>query len=396
MNRPLPLEGALPEPASRSRLAIAGKGFRPFFFGASVFAALIVPLWLLIMNGTVVPGAYLDTISWHAHEMIFGYTAAVIAGFLLTAVANWTQRETLIGPPLLALAALWVFGRVVMVMPNAFPRGLVAAVDLAFLPALAIVLARPLIATRNRRNFVMLAVLSVLAAANLAVHLEALGVARPGMARHAIHVAIDVVVFLMLVIAGRILPMFTRNATQVKTIVSSPTLDRLTAVAAAALIVVDLAWPDTLAANVAACAVAFVATVRAARWGTRHALRQPLLWILHAGYWWIPIGLVLRAVSVAGAMHALTVGAIGALTVGMMARVSLGHTGRKLAPSHLTVAAFAAISLAAVARVFLPLVTPHYFVALTVAGGLWTLTFVLYLTTYTPYLFTPRPDGKAG
>jgi uncharacterized protein involved in response to NO len=383
----LPLHGVLSEPASRPRFALAGKGFRPFFFGASVFAALIVPLWLLVLGGVVAPGRYLEPVAWHAHEMIFGYATAVIAGFLLTAVASWTQRETLTGGPLLALAGLWAVGRLAMLFAGALPGGLVAAIDLAFLPVLGVVLARPLIAAENRRNFVMLAILAVLTAANTAVHLEALRILGAGAARHAMRVGLDVIVLLMLVIAGRIVPMFTRNATKIMTITAIPWLDRLTALCAALLIAGDIALPDSRPTNGTAGLLAIVATARAAKWGTRHTLGHPLLWILHAGYLWIPIGLAMRAFSMPHAMHALTVGAIGGLTIGMMARVALGHTGRNLDPSKIIVAAFLVITAAAAARVY---------GAFFVAGGLWTLAFLLYLATFTPYLFTARPDGKAG
>jgi uncharacterized protein involved in response to NO len=395
MNRLLSLHGGVPAPSRPIRFALAQKGFRPFFLFPSVFATLIVQLWLLVLSVVVAPGPYLDLVAWHAHEMVFGYAVAVIAGFLLTAVANWTQRETLTGTPLLALAALWAFGRVAMLAPALFPRGLVAAIDLAFLPLLALALARPLVATGNRRNFVMIAILAVLSAANLAVHLEALGVLAPGAARHASLVGVDVIVFLMLVIAGRILPMFTRNTTKA-TAPSSPLLERLTVAGGIVLVAVDAVRGDSGASRVAAGALGVIAIARAARWATPHTLRHPLLWILHAGYAWIPIGLLLRATSMPSALHALTAGAIGSLTIGMMARVTLGHTGRPLAASSATAWSFAAITGAALARVAGPLVTTRYHDVLTCAGILWTAAFVLYLAGNAAALVAPRVDGKAG
>jgi uncharacterized protein involved in response to NO len=404
MQRPLTVHGAMPEPTTRSRPAIAAKGFRPFFFLASAFAALIVPLWLLIVNGVLAPRAYLDPSSWHAHEMIFGYTVAVIAGFLLTAVGNWTQRETIVGAPLLALAGLWTLGRVAMAVAPALPRGLAALVDLAFLPALALVLARPLIATQSRRNFVMLAVIAALFATNVAVHLDALGILPPGTARRASLVAIDVVVFLILVIAGRVVPMFTRNATGVTTISSSVPLERATVLASAALVVIDVARPETTLAGVAAGAVAIIAIARAVRWGALYTARHPLLWILHVGYAWIPIGLAMRALPLVGApvassfaTHALTVGAIAAITLGMMSRVTLGHTGRPLVASRLAVASFVLVTTAALARVIVPLVYPAWYGAsLLVSGAAWSVAFALYVVGDVSILFAPRPDGKPG
>jgi uncharacterized protein involved in response to NO len=394
----------MPEPSSRPRWALAAKGFRPFFLLAAVFASAIVPLWILVVAGVLRLGGYLDATSWHAHEMVFGYAVAVLAGFLLTAVGNWTQRETIVGTPLLALSALWGLGRVTMVFAGALPRELPALIDLAFLPALILVLARPLVAARNRHNFIMLGVLGALFAANVIFHLNALGVMASGAARHACLVAINVVLLVILVISGRVFPMFTRNATGVTSIRSSLSLDVLTIGGMAILTVLDVLVPESAGTAGAAGAVGVLAIVRAARWGTRHTARQPLVWILHAGYGWLALGLLLRALAgfdraVPGSLatHALTVGAIGSLTLGMMARVSLGHTGRALVASRPIVCAFGAITAAAFARAIVPLFAPGwYFAALVAAAGLWTLAFVLYLVSYVPVLLMPRVDGKPG
>lgn len=391
-------------PAERRPWPIAAKGFRPFFLLSALFATLILPSWLLTLEGRLHVGAYLDPVYWHAHEMIFGFAAAVIAGFLLTAVGNWTKRETLVGPPLLALAALWVAGRVVLTGPQVLPGWLIAVVDLAFLPALMIAIARPLIATRNTRNLVMLGILAALFAANLLVHLDVLGVL-PGWRRRGCVLGLEVVVLVILVIAGRTFPMFTRNATDVASIGSSPWLDRLSVGAMAALIVLDLVMPEHAITAGWAAGVGVITLARTWHWGARHTWRTPLLWILHVGYLWIPIGLVLRALAAFTtmvppqvAMHALTVGAIGSLTLGMMARVALGHTGRLLAPSRLIVAAFVLITCASLVRVFGPLVAgmTSYRPTLFLAGSLWTAAFLLFLLTYVPILVVRRVDGKPG
>jgi len=404
MRRSLALQGDRVGPASPPRFAVASKGFRPFFLLAAVFAPSIVPFWILIVTGVVRPINYLDPASWHAHEMVFGYTTAVLAGFLLTAVGNWTQRETLVGAPLLALSGLWMLGRVAMLLAGALPRSLVAVVDLAFLPALIVALARPLVAASNRRNFVMLAVLGALSLANLFVHLEALGLAPPGTARHACLVGIDIVALVILIIAGRVFPMFTRNATGVEAIRSVPSLDVLAVVAMVILTVLDVVALQAAATSVVAGVVGVLAIARAARWGTRHAFAHALLWILHAGYAWLVLGLLLRSVTLLApaipaslATHALTVGAIGSLTLGMMARVALGHTGRPLAVPRSVAWAFGAISVAAVARVLVPLVAPAWTLpALVAAAALWSAAFVLYVRSYTPLLTSPRVDGKPG
>jgi uncharacterized protein involved in response to NO len=403
MQRSLLLHGEVPQPDSRPRFALARKGFRPFFLLAALFGATIVPEWLLVLGGFVHPSAYLPPPLWHAHEMVFGFTVAVIAGFLLTAVGNWTQRETLVGAPLLALAALWVTGRVCILFAGELPRGVPAAVDLSFLPLLVVALARPLVAARNRRNFVMLLVLAALFAANLVVHLAALGAVSGESARTACLAAIDVVVVVILLIAGRVFPMFTRNATGSTDIRSHPRLDVLTVVGMASLTVVDAVAPGTVVSALLAGVVGALAIARAWGWKTRRVARHPLLWILHAGYAWLCVGLLLRAAAPLQtlppslATHALTVGAIGSLTLGMMARVALGHTGRPLVVPRSMVAAFVFMTAAAAVRVVGPLLGPEsYFVTLLLAGAFWTAAFLVFLAVYFPVLTSPRADGKAG
>jgi uncharacterized protein involved in response to NO len=403
VQRSLPMRGAVPEPGVRPRHPISAKGFRPFFLFAAVFASLIVPVWLLVMSGVLREDAYLVPLVWHAHEMVFGFATAVLAGFLLTAVGNWTQRETLVGPPLMGLACLWAAGRLAMLLAGALPRAVPAVVDLAFLPALALALARPLIAARNGRNFVMLAVIGALFVANLDVHLDALGIAFRGSGRHACLVAVDILVLLILVIAGRVFPMFTRNATGDETVRSSRLLDISSVLGMGALTVVDVVTPDGVVAAVASGAVGVLAGARAWGWRSRRVLSHPLLWILHLGYAWVPAGLLLRAASAwttipgSAATHALTAGAIGSLTLGMMARVALGHTGRPLvAPRGMSIA-FAAVTMAAVVRVVLPLVLRGpYYAELVLSGAMWTAAFLIFVAVYAPILSRPRIDGKAG
>jgi uncharacterized protein involved in response to NO len=371
---------------------------------AAAFASAIVPLWILVLAGNAQPRGYFAPAVWHAHEMVFGFAVAVIAGFLLTAVGNWTKRETLVGTPLLALAALWVAGRFAVYFAGVLPRGLPALLDLAFLPVLTVVLLRPLIAARNSHALHMPVVLVALFAANAVAHLEPLGLVATGAGRHACLVAVDIVVFVILAIAGRVFPMFTRNATGVDSIRSSGTLERLTIVAMAVLAILDAFLPASLVAAAASAGVSLLAVARAWHWRTARVVHHPLLWILHVGYAWVPLGLLLRAVAAFDprvpsslATHALTVGAIGSLTLGMMARVSLGHTGRPLVASRAMAWAFGAITMAACARVLGPVVFPSgYFLTLVAAGGLWTAAFLITLVVYAPILWQPRIDGRAG
>lgn len=385
------------------------KGFRPFFLAAAMFAALIVPLWLLTFGGhAAVSGAYFGAQLWHAHEMVFGFASAVIAGFLLTAVGNWTGRETAVGAPLLALVLIWLLGRIAVSFPTPLPRGVPALLDLAFLPSLALVLARPLVAAGNRRNYVMLGVLGALWLANVAMHVDALGytsLTGTGLARRAVLVAVDVVVFVVAVMAGRIFPMFTRNGTGAQNIRNVPALDRAALVALAFVTLFDAAWPESRAAALISAVAAVLSIARALHWGTRHAMRVPLLWILHLGYAFLPLGLLFKAAALSGlvgaapslATHALTVGVIGLTTLGMMARVALGHSGRPLAPPRSAVIAFVLVAAAAFVRVFAPLAfRAHYVETVTAAGTMWALGFTLYAIAYAPILMRARIDGKSG
>jgi uncharacterized protein involved in response to NO len=398
----LPQESPLRK--TKPSLALANKGFRPFFLLAAVFAIAIVPLWLLVLNGTLATTAYLDGGSWHAHEMIFGFVAAVVAGFLLTAVGNWTQRETAVGGPLLALAGLWLAGRVAMALSSWLPPLLTAFVDSAFLPALLVVLARPIVAAKNRRNFVVLAIVAAFSLVNVIMHLAALDVVPAGSARQASLVGVDLVLLLITVIAGRVLPMFTRNATGVASIRSVPWLDALTIGAMVGVTLLDTFAPAKPAGAVLSGVAGVLAASRAVHWGMRHSFKQPLVWILHVGIAWLVMGLTLRGVvelsgvgAASLATHALTVGAIGSLTLGMMARVALGHTGRVLVAAPAITMAFIAINLAASARVLMPFLVPHwYFATLVAAGVLWVIAFGAFLMVYAPILLRPRFDGKPG
>ncbi len=404
MGRALALQSELRRPRAQRRLPFAAKGFRPFFALAALYAVLIVPLWLAIVASAAAPRGYFDPLSWHAHEMLFGYAVAVIAGFLLTAVGNWTGRETLVGAPLLALAALWVLGRVAMVFAPRLPSGAAAAVDLAFLPVLIAALGVPLLATKNRRNLVLLALLALLFLMNLGMHLDGLGKLPAGFAHRPRAAALDLVVLVILLIAGRVFPMFTRNATGNHAIRSHASLDAATVIAMLAVVALDLLAADWRVASSLAGIVGLLAAARATHWGARQSRREPLLWVLHAGYAWIVVGLVLRALSVATpalpaslATHAITIGGVGTLTLGMMARVSLGHSGRPLVAPRAIRWAFAATLCAALARVVLPLVAPaHYMLSLMTAGALWVFAFAAFLVVFVPMLASPRLDGKPG
>lgn len=381
-------------------VALGRKGFRPFFFLAAAQALAGVPLWVLVLSGHVPLATTLSAQTWHAHEMLFGYAAAVIAGFLLTAVANWTKRETLVGAPLLGLAVFWVLGRIALVSPWLAP-GVAAAIDLAFLPALALVIARPILQSGNRRNFVMVGVLLGLTAGNALVHLDALGVL-PGFGRRATLAALQLVVLLMLLISTRVLPMFTRNALGKPEIRAISALDRAALLATLCAALADFTWGDAFATPWLCAAASLLVVLRTRYWGTRAALREPMLWILHLGHAWIAVGLLLKALTPlapvlgSSAIHAFTAGALGCLSLGMMVRVTLGHTGRMIVASATTRVTFVAMIAAGVLRVAAPLIPLPYLWVLGLSAAAWALAFALFLREFAPMLVKPRVDGAAG
>ncbi|RDV39919.1 NnrS family protein [Bradymonadaceae bacterium TMQ3] len=389
-------------------------GFRPFFLAAAIFAVVAVPWWATIFARGLRVETGWSVLSWHGHEMVFGFAMAVIAGFLLTAVQNWTRGVTAQGPWLMGLVALWGAGR--LAMSGVWEPGIIGALlDLSFIPALAVAIGRPLLATKNRRNYAFIAMLGVLFIMNLLMHLASLGAPVSGE-RLWLLAALDLVVVMMLVVGGRVIPMFTRNATGVA--VHKPAwLEKVLSVLVGLSILSQLALG--LGAHglrwvaIGSSALAGVAVLaRMVGWGTRATLRTPLLWVLHAGHAWIGLGFVLRAaaylwpqVSSAMATHAITVGAVGMLTLGMMARVSLGHTGRPLKAHACMGWAFALIGIAALGRTFLPMlgpallagVWPGYYVGLvSVSATLWAVAFLMYAVVYLPVLTRPRVDGRPG
>lgn len=385
----------------RATVSLLAKGFRPFFLGAAAHAVLVVPLFLLTIAGRTRAGSYLPAIYWHAHEMVFGFSVAVLAGFLLTAIANWTSRATADGGRLAALGSLWVLGRIGMLAADRLPRFAPAVLDLGFLPALCAACAGPILAVKNRRNYGFLLLLGALFAANAAVHGAALGFLSPVYERDGSWVGVDIIVVAMVVMTGRVVPMFTRNATGAADVRAMPALERVTTASVVAVAVLESLGTRNVI-GIVSCFAGVMAVVRMRHWGTRHALREPLLWILHIGSLWIGAGLLLRGlatfspVPLGSGLHALTAGAIGALTLGMMTRVGLGHTGRLLAVPLRIAGAFGAVVAGAVLRVLAPWLWPGALAPLVAAGLLWSTAFLVYLLSYASLLVSPRVDGRPG
>lgn len=377
---------------------VLGLGFRPFFLLAGLFGTFIVPLWLLVFAGKVTLPTHLWPTAWHAHEMVFGFAVAVLAGFLLTAVRNWTSQPTPSGAPLAALVALWMLGRVAVLFDGAIPHGLAAAVDLAFLPALALALARPIVKSKNWRNLAFVVLLLLLFGANLLFHVGPLA-----WTSRATKLGVDIIVLVIVVMGGRVIPSFTAGALGVE-VRKRPLLDWASLVAMAIVTALELVPDAERVAGVAAIVAGVLSAARMASWRSLATRKQPILWVLHVGYAWIAVGLVLQGLAVfipqwmkTAPTHALTVGAIGLLILGMTSRVSMGHTGRMLVVPPSMATAYGLLSLAALVRVAGPLVLPSAYLAeLVLSGLLWAAAFGVFTVVYLPILTSPRVDGKPG
>lgn len=390
-----------PNPPSRpAGFAPFALGFRPFFLAAGLFSIVFLGLWLAILQGVISTGPLAPAV-WHGHEMLFGFTVAVIAGFLLTAAQNWTGIRMPSGAPLAALFLLWLAGRLGFLIPD-LPVWLVVGVDLLFLPVLALTLAWPIIKAKQLHNYPFPIMLLVLAAANALVHGGARGY--PAVtASTGLHLATFVVVTMMAVMGGRVIPYFTDNKLHTRAR-RWKTIEWLVPIATLAALLAALIAPVSPITALLAAIAATVHAIRLAGWYTNKFWSVSLLWVLHLGYAWIALGFALLALSAAGvsaaadaSLHAFTTGGIGVLTLGMMARVSLGHTGRVLEPASLMTLAFVAINLAALIRVALPLFFPAVYVqGMTAAGLLWMAAFGLFVWVYAPMLLRPRVDGKPG
>lgn len=386
-----PVVAALPLEAP-PRPAWLAYGFRPFFLSASIAAVLLMGIWLLILSGFEVPHTPSDPIRWHAHEMLFGFGGAVVAGFLLTAVPNWTGLPTPKDDRLGVLLGLWLLGRF-----GSWEGGGGAALDLFFIPALALALGGPLWRAGQARNLVFLPVLGLLWVSDLLFWVGP-------SASLALSLAMYGLLLLISIIAGRVVPFFTERALSGHRVRRWNWLEGLSPFALFISVLVE-DWPASsppLKCSVL-CIAAGLHSVRLIGWGTPRILAVPLLWVLYLAYAFLPLGLLLRGLawsgwgSLSAATHALTIGCIGLMCLGMMSRVALGHTGRELKPARITVIAFALLSGAACSRSLLIFFWPAaYKHALLCAGGLWSLAFSLYLLAYWPVLTRPRVDGKPG
>jgi uncharacterized protein involved in response to NO len=374
-------------------------GFRPFYLGAALMAALTIPLWVAVFLGYLKIELHTAPLLWHAHEMLYGFACAVIVGFLLTAGQAWTGMATPRGALLGALVLLWLAARVAALTA---PYRVYAAIDVVFLPIVAAIFLRLLVRAHNRRNMPLALILFLLAASNLLFHLANTG-AVPLNPVTAMHAGLALIIMIECVMAGRVIPAFTMNATPGLKLDAYPLLERLTlALTAVGLALWVFARPGWLTLVVLMLAAA-LHLHRLWQWRSWVARGRPILWILHAAYAWIPVGLVLLALAqvnvapLSAGLHALAVGTTAGLIIGMITRTARGHTGRSLQASRAEVTAYALVMLAALLRVLLPLLAPQWLVAALIgAATAWALAFGIYLVIYVPWLTQPRLDGRDG
>ncbi|MDO8769119.1 MAG: NnrS family protein [Burkholderiaceae bacterium] len=391
-----PMKTATPAPQG---LPVLRLGFRPFYLGGALLAALIVPLWVAMFLGQLQLATSVPPLLWHAHEMLFGFAVAIIVGFLLTAGKNWTGLATPRGPALGALALLWLAARVTAVLG---PYALYAVLDMALLPLVAGVLVNILLRSRNHRNLALALILALLATANGVFHLAVSGVLNVS-AITPLYAGLALIVMIECVMAGRVIPAFTMSVTPGLKLVADQRIEWITLGTTGLGLALWVFTPASVPSLVVLALASGLQLKRWLGWQPWVSKSRPILWILHAAYAWFPVGLGLLAlaqvglVPVSAGVHALAVGATGGLIIGMITRTARGHTGRPLAVSRSEVLAYVLVMAAAALRVLLPLVSPGLLVvSLVGAAAAWSVAFLLYLWIFTPWLMRTRLDGKDG
>lgn len=378
--------------------ALFAYGFRPFFLGGAIWAVVALALWVFQLSGNVILPTKLSPLDWHIHEMLYGYVAAIVAGFLLTAIPNWTGRLPICGGSLAALAMLWLGGRLSMLLSAEIGGVAAAVIDVAFLATLAAVAAREIVAGRNWRNLRVLAVLTVLIAGNVVFHAEALAY---GAADYGTRIGIGAAIALITLIGGRIVPSFTRNWLARRNAGRLPVpftrYDAVTITVSATALALWVAVPAGAVTGALLLAAAVLQAGRLARWAGERTLADRLVLVLHVGYAFVPIGFALVGLaliapawlSTTAGIHAWTAGAIGLMTLAVMTRASLGHTGRPLAASPGTQAIYLFALAAALLRIGAAITGSP--AMLDFAAVAWIAAFGGFVALYGPLLASHRP-----
>ena len=374
--------------------AILTFGFRPLFFGGAVWAAVAMALWVPMMTGHLVVPTAFAPISWHAHEFLYGYLGAIVAGFLITAVPNWTGRLPIVGWSLGGLTLVWLAGRLAVLFSALLPAVVVAGVDLAFLLLLALFIGREIVMGKNWRNLIVLGMLGVLVLGNALFHWEA---ARGDYAAqgYGLRLGLGAGVMMIAVIGGRVVPSFTRNwlvKRQSKNLPTPPMqrFDKATLLVLLLALLLWIALPGHPLSGATLVLAGALHLIRLTRWQGHRTLAEPLVTVLHAGYLFLPLGalalgaeiLLPGAFGVSGAQHFWMAGAIGLMTLAMMTRATLGHTGQELTAGPATIVIYLALVVSVLARVGAGLWPGASAMLLTAAGLAWIASFVGFSICY--------------
>src|SRR5579872_731573 len=377
--------------------ALLSYGFRPFFLFGSIYAGAMIPVWLCVFEGELFPPTAFAPLDWHIHEMLFGYVAAIIGGFLLTAIPNWTGRLPLQGTPLAALVSVWLAGRFAVWVSAWIGWEIACLIDAAFLVLLAAAAAREIIAGRKWSNLPLVAIVSLFGVCNVAFHIEA---QVNGRAEYSMRSGIALVIVLVAVIGGRIVPSFTRNWLARQNAGRMPIpfgrFDAVVIEAGAAALIAWIIAPTAEATGIAMIVAGCLHLVRLARWAGFRAIRDRLVLILHLAYAFVPTGYFLLGGSAFGlvptsaGIHAWTGGAIGTMTLAVMTRATLGHTGGELKASRGTQFLYAAVIAAALLRICASVSPEHLQALLAAAGTGWAVAFIGFAILYGRMLCSPR------
>jgi len=393
--------GGIPRLRAQS-IPLLSYGFRPFFLGAALWAVSAMVLWIGLLFGRWTFANTYGAVAWHAHEFLFGYVSAVLTGFLLTAIPNWTGRLPLQGRPLLALFLLWCVGRAALLTTDQIGDVAAAAIDCAYLPLLSAVISREIIAGRNWRNLKVTILVAALALANVLFQVEVLVYGAPD---YGLRLGCAAIIGLIMLVGGRITPSFTHNWLARQSSTKLPaSLDRFDMAAIALAAGALLAWvvmPDWSGTALLLVVAAIAQAARLGRWAGERTWREPIVVILHLGYAFVPLGALALGVSIfwpailtsSGALHAWTTGAMGTMTLAVMTRATLGHSGRAIVSAPTTTLIYGAVLVAALARMAAPMMPWIYHEALAVSALAWIVAFGGFVVVYGPMLLRARAGG---
>jgi uncharacterized protein involved in response to NO len=391
----------LTQPDSQTSVFLS-RGFRPFFLGAGIWALLAMLLWLAMLRGAVPFAVPFDPVSWHAHAFLFGFVSAVVAGFLLTAVPNWTGRPALAGWPLMALGLWWLVGRALTTIAGLVPPWVALTIDVSFLVVLASFMARELILSGNHRNLIVVGAILLLAAANAVFHLEAM-TGEAAYQGNGLRLGVSATLLLIMIVGGRIVPNFTRNWLKQRGAVAMPAaaMQRFDQVTLLVSFVALLSWtfaPQAMLSGLLLLVMAALNAVRLARWRGLQTLSEPLIAVLHIAYALVPVGGAFIALAILlerpdlarGAQHIWMAGAIGLMCLAVMTRASLGHSGRPLTAGRGTLILYGAVVSAVLVRLAAAIMPAEAPLLWSVSGGLWLIGFGLFVVLYGPMMLKAR------